>query len=183
MYTYTYIQVRSLGWEDHLEKAMATHSSILNRRISETEKLVGYSPWDHRVGHNWAANTKSPLWWSILFFIAYSVFFSFGISFCIFFFKISVSLFNLSSCSCIIFLILLSHLCYPIAHRSSLKQSIAFFLRQLVDLHFFEVSYCKAFSFLWWCHVSLTLHVHWSLASLFLWLKKQSCPPVFTNWL
>ena len=58
-----------------------------------------------------------------------------------FFFKISVSLFNLSSCSCIIFLILLSHLCYPIAHRSSLKQSIAFFLRQLVDLHFFEVYY------------------------------------------
>ena len=92
MYTYTYIQVRFLGWEDHLEKAMATHSSILNRRISGTEELVGYSPWDHRVGHNWAANTKSPLWWSILFFIAYSVFFSFGISFCIFFFLRFLSL-------------------------------------------------------------------------------------------
>ena len=27
------IQVRSLGWEDHLEKEMATHSSILAWRI------------------------------------------------------------------------------------------------------------------------------------------------------
>ena len=32
-------QVRSLGWEDPLEKGMATHSSILAWRIPWTEEL------------------------------------------------------------------------------------------------------------------------------------------------
>ena len=32
-------QVRSLGWEDHLEKEMATHSSIPAWKIPWTEKL------------------------------------------------------------------------------------------------------------------------------------------------
>ena len=32
------IQVQSLGWEDPLEKGMATHSSILARRILWTEE-------------------------------------------------------------------------------------------------------------------------------------------------
>ena len=31
-------QVRSLGWEDPLEKEMATHSSILAQRIAVTEE-------------------------------------------------------------------------------------------------------------------------------------------------
>jgi len=31
-------QVRSLSWEDPLEKGMATHSSILGWRISGTEE-------------------------------------------------------------------------------------------------------------------------------------------------
>ena len=31
-------QVQSLGWEDPLEKGMATHSSILAWRILQTEK-------------------------------------------------------------------------------------------------------------------------------------------------
>ena len=31
-------QVRSLGWEDPLEKEMATHSSILAWRIPQTEE-------------------------------------------------------------------------------------------------------------------------------------------------
>ena len=35
--------VRSLGWEDPLEKEMATHSSTLAWRIPWTEDLVGYS--------------------------------------------------------------------------------------------------------------------------------------------
>ena len=43
---------RSLGWEDALEKGMATHSSILAWRISWTEELLGYSPEGRRVGHN-----------------------------------------------------------------------------------------------------------------------------------
>jgi len=39
--------VRSLGWEDPLEKEMATHSIILAWRIPWMS-LVGYSPWDHK---------------------------------------------------------------------------------------------------------------------------------------
>ena len=38
--------VQSLGWEDPLEKEMATHSSILACRIPWAS-LVGYSPWGH----------------------------------------------------------------------------------------------------------------------------------------
>ena len=38
--------VRSLGWEDRLEKEMATHSSILAWKIPWMEKPgAGYSPW------------------------------------------------------------------------------------------------------------------------------------------
>ena len=41
-------QVRSLGWEDPLEKGMATHSSILAWRIHRQRSLVGYSPWGYK---------------------------------------------------------------------------------------------------------------------------------------
>ena len=34
-------QVRSLSWEDPLEKEMAVHSSLLARRIPRTEELGG----------------------------------------------------------------------------------------------------------------------------------------------
>ena len=37
--------IRSLGWEDPLEKGTATHSSTLIWRILWTEELAGYSPW------------------------------------------------------------------------------------------------------------------------------------------
>ena len=37
------IQVWSLGWEDLLEKGMATHSSILAWEIPWTEEPGGYS--------------------------------------------------------------------------------------------------------------------------------------------
>ena len=38
--------VQSLGWEDSLEKGMATHSSILAWRIPQTEEPGRlYSPW------------------------------------------------------------------------------------------------------------------------------------------
>ena len=44
-------QVRSLGWEDPLEKEMATHSSILAWRIPGTEEPTGLpSVGLHRVG-------------------------------------------------------------------------------------------------------------------------------------
>ena len=36
-----------LGQEDHLEKEMATHSSMLAWEIPWTV-LVGYSPWGHK---------------------------------------------------------------------------------------------------------------------------------------
>jgi len=46
-------QVWSLGWEDPLEKDMATHSSILAWRIPQTEEPGGlYRPWVTRVGHD-----------------------------------------------------------------------------------------------------------------------------------
>ena len=39
--------VRSLGWEEPLEKGVATHSSILAWKIPWSEKPDGYSPWGH----------------------------------------------------------------------------------------------------------------------------------------
>ena len=41
-------QFCSLGWEDPLEKGMATHSSILAWEIPWTEEPVGYSPWGYK---------------------------------------------------------------------------------------------------------------------------------------
>ena len=53
-------QVQALGWEDPLEKEMATHSSILAWKIPWTEEpgelqFMG----SQRVGHNWATNTHT----------------------------------------------------------------------------------------------------------------------------
>ena len=47
---------RSLGWENPLEKAMATHSSILAWRIPhEQRSLVGYGPRGHKESDtSWA---------------------------------------------------------------------------------------------------------------------------------
>ena len=45
-------RVQSLGWEDPLEKEMATHSSILAWKISWTEEPGGLqSMRSQRVGH------------------------------------------------------------------------------------------------------------------------------------
>ena len=45
--------VQSLGWEDTLEKEMATHSSVLAWRIPGTGEPGGLpSMGSHRVGHN-----------------------------------------------------------------------------------------------------------------------------------
>ena len=41
-------QIRSLGWEDPLEKGMATNSNILAWKIPWTEEPGGYSPWDRK---------------------------------------------------------------------------------------------------------------------------------------
>ena len=51
-------QVQSLGWEDPVEKGMATYSSILAGRIPWTEEPGGLQSiglqW---VGHDWTTNT------------------------------------------------------------------------------------------------------------------------------
>ena len=46
--------VRSLGWEDPLEKGKDTHSSILTWRIPWTV----YSMWSQRVGHDFHFHDK-----------------------------------------------------------------------------------------------------------------------------
>ena len=53
-------RVRSLGWEDPLEKEMPTHSSILVWRIPGTEELDELqSMGSQRVRHDWATNSFS----------------------------------------------------------------------------------------------------------------------------
>ena len=47
--------VQFLGWEDPLEKEMATHSSIPTWRIAWTKSLAGYSPWDGK-SQTWLSN-------------------------------------------------------------------------------------------------------------------------------
>ena len=50
---------QSLGWEDPLEKEMATHFSILAWRIPWTEELGGLqSMGSQRVGHDWATEQQ-----------------------------------------------------------------------------------------------------------------------------
>ena len=44
--------IRSLGWEDALEKEMATHPSILSWRIPRTEEPGELQSMGHRVSHN-----------------------------------------------------------------------------------------------------------------------------------
>ena len=52
-------RVRSLGWENPLEKEMATHSSILAWKISWTEEPGGLqSMGSQRVRHDWVINTN-----------------------------------------------------------------------------------------------------------------------------
>ena len=55
-------QVRSLGWEDPLEREMATHSSVLAGKIPWTEEPGGLQPMgSQRVGHDLA--TKQQQWY------------------------------------------------------------------------------------------------------------------------
>ena len=56
---------QSLGWEDPLEKEIATHSSILAWESHGQSSLAGYSPCVERVGRN-LATKPSPNKWKIL---------------------------------------------------------------------------------------------------------------------
>ena len=54
--------VRSLGWEDPLEKEMATHSSTLTWKIPWTEEPGRLqSMGSQRVGHDWATSLSLSL--------------------------------------------------------------------------------------------------------------------------
>ena len=56
------IWVRSLGWEDPLEKERATHSSILAWRIPQTEEPGGLqSMGSQRIGHKSAHGTRTTM--------------------------------------------------------------------------------------------------------------------------
>ena len=51
-------QIWSLGWEDSLEKEMATHSCILAWEIPWTEEPGGLQSMElHTVRHDWVTNT------------------------------------------------------------------------------------------------------------------------------
>ena len=51
-------QVQSLGWEDPLEKGMATTLVFLLGEFHGQRILVSYSPWGHRVKHDGVTNTR-----------------------------------------------------------------------------------------------------------------------------
>ena len=54
------MQVLSLGWEDPLQKEMATHSSILACTIPWTEEPGGLqSMGSQGVGHNWVTENSA----------------------------------------------------------------------------------------------------------------------------
>ena len=59
--------VRSLAWEDPLEKEMSTHSSMLAGKSQGQRKLAGYSSRGPRVGHEWATEHTCTHWGTNLF--------------------------------------------------------------------------------------------------------------------
>ena len=67
--------VRPLGWEDPLEKEMATHSSILAWRIPWMEEPGGLqSMGSQRIGHDWVTSLSlSSHPWCLCFIIFYYV--------------------------------------------------------------------------------------------------------------
>ena len=66
------MQFWPLSQEDLLEEEIATHSSMFAWKIPWTEEPGGYSPCDHRVGHNWACTHKVNKTWTALLSLCYS---------------------------------------------------------------------------------------------------------------
>ena len=65
-----YETVQSMGWEDHPEKGMETHSSILACRIPWTQEPGGlWFMWPQRVGHDWVTNTLISFYTIVIIFI------------------------------------------------------------------------------------------------------------------
>ena len=60
--------VRSLGWEDPLEKEMAAHSSTLAWKIPWMEEPGRLQPvGSQRVGHDWATSPSPYGWFTVLY--------------------------------------------------------------------------------------------------------------------
>ena len=55
---------------------------------------------------------------------------------------------------------------------SRVQDYFKFFVRQLIDLHFFRVNCHSFISFLWWCHVSLIIYDPCGLMLVSVHLKK-----------
>ena len=53
------IWVQSLGWEDPLEKEMATHSVLLPGKSHGLKSVVGYSPWGRKEGFPGGSEVKT----------------------------------------------------------------------------------------------------------------------------
>ena len=58
-------RVQSLGWEDPLEKGMATHSGILAWRIPWMRRLVGYSIHGRKESGTTGLLTRTYLYWNL----------------------------------------------------------------------------------------------------------------------
>ena len=72
------MRVPSLGWEDPLEKGMATHSSIVAWRIPWTEKPGGLQfMGSQRVGHNCFESEGKFSKWNVTFYKRFRVVFCF----------------------------------------------------------------------------------------------------------
>ena len=52
-------QVWSLDQEDPLEKGGLTTPVVLPRESHGQRSLAGYSPWSHRVKHDWVTNAST----------------------------------------------------------------------------------------------------------------------------
>ena len=55
-------EVQSLGWEDPLEKEMATHVSILAWRIPWTEEHGGLGPWGRKESDTTETTSFIQVW-------------------------------------------------------------------------------------------------------------------------
>ena len=55
-------RVRSLGWEDPMEKEMATHSVFLPGKSHGLRSVVGYSPWGRKES-DMTEQLHFKLWW------------------------------------------------------------------------------------------------------------------------
>ena len=56
-------QVRSLGWEEPLEKGMGAHSSTLALSIPWKEEPGGLQPWGHKESDTTEKLLLLLLWW------------------------------------------------------------------------------------------------------------------------